>query len=155
MITIKKLEEIKNIANEFFAKTGASNFEIKIIETVSEASISICFLTDNPSSYIGERGRNISVFETVLRLILKKKLNEIPFFHLDINNYRSLRDGSLKELAKKAAHKARFYKREVVLEPMTAYDRRIIHAELTSHPDIKTESIGEGDNRRVVVKYII
>lgn len=155
MITIEKLEEIKNIANEFFAKTGASNFEIKIVETVSEESINICFLTDNPSSYIGERGRNIGAFETVLRIILKKKLNEIPFFHLDINNYRSLRDGSLKELAKKAAHKARFYKREVVLEPMPAYDRRIIHAELTSHPDIKTESTGEGDNRRVVVKYII
>ena len=150
----EKLEEIKNIVNEFFAKTGASNFEIKIVETGSDQSLSICFLTDDPSSYIGERGRNISVFETVLRLILKKKLSEAPFFHLDINNYRSLRDGSLKELAKKAAHKARFYKREVVLEPMPAYDRRIIHTELSAHPDIKTESIGEWEERRVVVKYI-
>lgn len=150
----EKLEEIKNIANEFFAKTGASNFEIKIIETGSEESICICFLTDDPSSYIGERGRNIGVFETVLRLILKKKLSEAPFFHLDINNYRSLRDGSLKELAKKAAHKARFYKREVILEPMPAYDRRIIHTELAAHPDIKTESVGEWEERRVVVKYI-
>lgn len=150
----EKLEEIKNIANEFFTKTGASNFEIKIIETGSDQSLSICFLTDDPSSYIGERGRNIGIFETVLRLILKKKLSEAPFFHLDINNYRSLRDGSLKELARKAAHKARFYKREVVLEPMPAYDRRIIHTELSAHPDIKTESTGEWEERRVVVKYI-
>ncbi len=150
----ENLEKIKDITNEFFAKTGASNFEIKIIETGSDQSLSICFLTDDPSSYIGERGRNIGVFETVLRLILKKKLNEAPFFHLDINNYRSLRDGSLKELAKKAAHKSRFYRREVVLEPMTSYDRRIIHTELAAHPDIKTESTGEGEERRVVVKYI-
>ncbi|MBI2635085.1 MAG: hypothetical protein HYW79_00895 [Parcubacteria group bacterium] len=150
----ENLEKIKDVTNEFFAKTGASNFEIKIIETGSEESLNICFLTDDPSSYIGERGRNISVFETVLRLILKKKLNGAPFFHLDVNNYRSLRDGSLKELAKKAAHKARFYKREVVLEPMTAYDRRIIHIELSAHPDIKTESAGEGEERRVVIKYI-
>ena len=150
----EKLEEIKNIANEFFAKTGASNFEIKVIETGIDQSLSICFLIDDPGSYIGERGRNIGVFEMVLRLILKKKLSEAPFFHLDINNYRSLRDGLLKELAKKAAHKARFYKREVVLEPMPAYDRRIIHTELSAHPDIKTESTGEWEERRVVVKYI-
>ncbi|MDO8676287.1 MAG: R3H domain-containing nucleic acid-binding protein [Candidatus Azambacteria bacterium] len=150
----ENLEKIKDITSEFFAKTGASSFEIKIIETDGEESLNICFLTDDPGSYIGERGRNIGVFETVLRLILKKRLSRALFFHLDVNNYRSLRDGSLKELAKKAAHKARFYKREVVLEPMTAYDRRIIHTELAIHPDIKTESIGEEEERRVVVKYI-
>ena len=150
----EKLEEINNIANEFFAKTGASNFEIKVIETGIDQSLSICFLIDDPGSYIGERGRNIGVFEMVLRLILKKKLSEAPFFHLDINNYRSISDGLLKELTKKAAHKARFYKREVVLEPMPAYDRRIIHTELSAHPDIKTESTGEWEERRVVVKYI-
>lgn len=153
MITTEKLEEIKNIAGEFFAKAGALNFEIRVIDG-SDDSITIGFLIDNPSFFIGEKGRNIGIFETVLRLIIKKKLKEIPLFHLDINNYRSLRDGTLRELAKKAAHKARFYKREIILEPMTAYDRRIVHTELSTHPDIKTESTGEGEQRRVVIKYI-
>ncbi|MFH1990523.1 MAG: R3H domain-containing nucleic acid-binding protein, partial [Patescibacteria group bacterium] len=68
--------------------------------------------------------------------------------------YRSLKDDSLRELAKKAARRARFYKQPVTLEAMTAYNRRIIHAELAAHPDIKTESTGEGLQRRVVIKFI-
>ena len=55
---------------------------------------------------------------------------------------------------KKAARRARFYKQPVTLEAMSAYDRRIIHTELAAHPDIKTESTGEGLQRRVVVKFI-
>ncbi|MBU2082380.1 hypothetical protein KKH14_03095, partial [Patescibacteria group bacterium] len=87
-------------------------------------------------------------------LLIKKQLGETLFLRLDINNYRSSKDESLRELAKKAARRARFYKQPVTLEAMTAYNRRIIHAELAAHPDIKTESTGEGLQRRVVVKYV-
>lgn len=148
------LEQIKNIVSEFFTRTGISNFEIKDIGTTTDNSLNISISMDDASLYIGEQGKNIGIFENVLRLVLKKNLGEMPFLHLDINNYRSLKDGSLRELAKKAAHRARFYKKAVALEAMSAYDRRIIHTELAAHPDIKTESTGEGDNRRVIVKYL-
>lgn len=154
MITEENLEKIKKIACDFFSKTGTVNFEIKVTETPGDESLNIGLLTDDAGFYIGEKGRNIGAFETALRIIMKKNFGEIPNFHLDINNYRGLKEGSLKELAKKAAHRARFYKKDVALESMSAYDRRIIHTELAVHPDIKTESIGEGKERRVVVKYI-
>ena len=153
-MTEENLIKIKNIINDFFTKTRITDFEIKVIEVNSDHSINALVLVKEASLCIGEGGENIGAFEVVLRLILKKQLGEAPLLRLDINNYRSLKGDSLRELAKKAARRARFYKQSVVLEAMSAYDRRIIHTELAAHPDVKTESAGEGKQRRVVVKYI-
>ena len=153
-MTEENLLKIKNIIDDFFVKTRITDFEIRAIEANSDRSINVSVLVKEASLCIGEGGKNIGALETLLRLIVKKRLNEAPLLHLDINNYRSLKDESLRELAKKAARRARFYKQPVALEAMSAYDRRIIHTELATHPDIKTESTGEGRQRRVVVKYI-
>jgi len=150
----ENLVKIKNIINDFFAKSRITDFEIKVVEVAGDHSINALVLVKEASLCIGEGGKNIGAFEIVLRLILKKQLGEAPLLRLDINNYRSLKGESLRELAKKAARRARFYKQPVVLEAMSAYDRRIIHTELAAHPDIKTESTGEGRQRRVMVKYI-
>ncbi len=153
-MTEENLIKIKNVINDFFAKTRITDFEVKVIEENDDRSINALVLAREASLFIGEDGKNIGAFEAVLRLILKKQLGEVPLLRLDINNYRSLKSEALKELAKKAARRARFYKQPVVLEAMSAYNRRIIHTELAAHPDIKTESTGEGTQRRVVVKYI-
>jgi|SRR3989344_1922767 len=153
-MTEDNLIKIKNITNDFFTKAGITDFEIKVSEANGDNLINALVLVKEAGLCIGESGENIGAFEVVLRLILKKQLGEVPLLRLDINNYRSLKDESLKELAKKAARRARFYKQPVVLEAMSAYNRRIVHVELATHPDIKTESTGEGRQRRVVVKYI-
>lgn len=149
-----KIDEIKNIINEFWKRAGIIDFEIKTVEEVTNGSLNIGIFIRDASLYIGEEGRNIWAFETALRLVIKKQTGNILNIHLDINNYREFKNETLRELAKKAARRARFYKTPVALEAMSAYDRRIIHTELAAHPDIKTESTGEGNNRRVVVKYI-
>ncbi len=153
-MTEENLIKIKEIVKDFFLKTGSTDFKIKFTESAGDNSFNVLVLVGDASLYIGEGGKNISAFESVLRLILNKQLGEIPFLRLDINNYRSSKDEALRELAKKAARRARFYKQVVALEAMSAYDRRIIHTELAVHPDIKTESIGEGSQRRVVIKYV-
>ncbi len=151
---MEKINEIKNIITDFFRSAGVSDFEINNAEVDAIGSLTLSIFITDASHYIGEDGRNINAFETVLRLIIKKQAENISSVHLDINNYRRLKEDALRELAKKAARRARFYKTPVALEAMSSYNRRIIHTELTGHPDIKTESVGEGDNRRVVVKYI-
>ena len=150
----EKLTKIKDVINDFLNKTGIVDFKIKTIEATASGSIDVSLFVQDASLYIGEGGKNIGAFEAILRLLIKKQLGEATFLRLDINNYRSLKDESLRELAKKAARRARFYKQPVTLEAMSAYNRRIIHAELAAHPDIKTESTGEGLQRRVVVKYV-
>ena len=86
----------------------------------------------------------------VIRLVAKKSNAENVF--IDVNNYRREREGLIIELAKAAARKALLTKSEVELPSMNAYERRLIHLELATHPDVKTESIGVGKERRVIVK---
>jgi len=89
-------------------------------------------------------------FNCLMRLIVKK--HQWDTVIVDINNYRKERERLLAELAKAAARKALLTKADVCLPAMNAYERRLIHVELASRPDVKTESVNEGINRCVVVK---
>ncbi len=94
----------------------------------------------------------ISDLNKIIRLVAKKKGSE-PIV-IDINNYRRERENIIIELARAAARQAVVTKAPVHLPAMNAYERRLIHAELSARPDVKTESIGEGKERRVVITFI-
>jgi spoIIIJ-associated protein len=83
--------------------------------------------------------------------IIAKKLN-IEKVNVDVNNYKKERERLLVELAKAAARKVLAEKKEIALPAMNAYERRIVHVELATRPDVKTESLGEGSDRHIVVK---
>jgi spoIIIJ-associated protein len=96
-------------------------------------------------------------FVTDLNYLVKliaNKIGETNAVFIDINNYRREREGLILELARAAARKAAATKEEVVLPAMNSYERRLIHLELSSHPDVKTESVGEGRGRYIIVKPI-
>jgi len=90
-----------------------------------------------------------------LAKLMAKKQNGEPTVFVDINNYRKEREAIILEIARGAARKAVAAQKEIALPVMNAYERRLIHVELASRPDIKTESVGEGKNRYVVVKPIL
>ena len=71
---------------------------------------------------------------------------------IDVNNYRKEREKIIIELAKAAARKVAATQKEVSLPVMNAYERRLVHLELSSRPDVATESVGEAKERYVVVK---
>lgn len=89
-------------------------------------------------------------FKYIVNLIARKENQGLYF--VDVNNYRKERERLIIELAKAAAQKAIVIKGEVKLPAMNAYERRLVHMELSMRPDVKTESIGEGHDRGVVVK---
>ncbi|MBI2514962.1 hypothetical protein HYV91_02125 [Candidatus Wolfebacteria bacterium] len=95
----------------------------------------------------------LTSLDHVVRLLVKKKLGAESVF-VDVNNYRHRREVIIIEMAKGAARKALATKEEVFLPAMNAYERRLIHVELASRPDVKTESVGEGRERYVVVRPI-
>lgn len=121
---------------------------------------------------IGDEGAHLWAWEQILRVTLQKFLfgkqrddlerndasDDIEGsrfnISLDINHYRAMRNEDLREVARKAARAAALKKKPVLLAPMSAYDRRIIHTELALRPDVETESIGEAPNRKVIVKPI-
>jgi spoIIIJ-associated protein len=73
---------------------------------------------------------------------------------LDVNNYREERKTLIAELARAAAKKAVATKNDIPLPTMNSYERRLVHTELAIHPEVKTESMGEGKERYVVIRPI-
>lgn len=88
--------------------------------------------------------------EHITRLMAKKA--SLTNVFVDINNYRKEREGLIIDLANASARKALLNKEEIKLPPMNAYERRLVHVELSVRPDVKTESVGEGRERCVVVR---
>jgi spoIIIJ-associated protein len=94
----------------------------------------------------------INSFNRVLKLIAKKH-DEGPIM-VDVNNHHREKEKLVIELAKAGAKKASMTKADVSLPPMNAFERHLVHEELSVRPDVRTESIGEGPSRRVVIKFI-
>jgi spoIIIJ-associated protein len=88
----------------------------------------------------------------VLQMVAKK--NQVEAIFLDVNNYRHDRERLIAELARAAAKKSASTKTEVALPAMNSYERRLVHVELALHPEVKTESAGEGKERYVIIKPI-
>ena len=96
-----------------------------------------------------------SIVESInhlFQMIAKKNSAELIF--LDVNNYRQERENLITELARAAAKKATATKGDISLPAMNSYERRLVHTALAVHPEVTTESIGEGKERYVVVKSI-
>ena len=106
---------------------------------------------ENSSKLIGYRGDIINAFQTILSAIANKNTSDRVRLSLDICDYKSKRENTLKELARKLEKTVLRTKRKVVLEPMTAYERKILHTELQNSKNITTYSIGEEPHRKLVV----
>lgn len=94
----------------------------------------------------------LGALDTLINLMLKRE--NLPNCVIDLNYYRKERERIILELAKAAARKATISKSEVELPPMNAYERRLVHVEITTHPELKTESVGLGKERHVVIKQV-
>ena len=100
---------------------------------------------------IGRRGQTLQALQFLVTLIVRKRLGEDVRVILDVENYRQRRETSLRDMATKVASRVAQTNRSITLEPMSPADRRIIHTSLSEHPGVRTESAGEGDNRKVTI----
>jgi len=122
---------------------------------VLEAAENVKFTirTQEAGLLIGENGQNLIALNHLVRRIVEKAFGKTDLpFSLDVNDYQKQKSEEIKDLARMSAQRVRFFKKEVVLRPMSSYERRIVHALLTEYPDIATESTGEEPERRVVIK---
>jgi spoIIIJ-associated protein len=106
------------------------------------------------SVLIGRRGETLSALQYITRLIVGKELRRPVSIILDVEGYRQRREQQLRQLARRIAKQAIETQRTVALEPMPANERRIIHMELREDPSVETESIGEGNRRKVTVRPV-
>ena len=107
---------------------------------------------------IGHHGETLDAIQCLLNLASIRKSDhetgaDYVKISLDIENYRAKREETLRSLARRMAARAVKYKRNVFLEPMNAYERRIIHSELQNVENVSTHSVGTDKNRKIIITY--
>jgi spoIIIJ-associated protein len=100
---------------------------------------------------IGRRGETLAALQYITRLIASRDLERRANIVIDVEGYKSRRETMLRRLAKRMAEQAIQRGRTVSLEPMPPHERRIIHLALRDNPNVTTESVGEGDHRKVTI----
>ncbi|MCL2146222.1 MAG: protein jag [Synergistaceae bacterium] len=107
--------------------------------------------SDDSGILIGHRGETLEAIQYLTNLCINRGRDEYIRVTVDIEGYRKKREESLVRLAEKVSEKAVRIRRNVTLEPMNSYERRVIHSTLQSNTRVETYSVGEEPNRKVVV----
>lgn len=146
----KTIEKVEKILKEIFDITGESSISYSVNR--SENQIIVNIKGDNVSHLIGYKGKTIESIQSVLNFILQKEDEEYAKVFLEINDYKKQKEEKLRRLANKMAENVIRFRKPIKLEPMSAYERLIIHSELANRDDVETESFGEEPRRRVVIR---
>ena len=118
-----------------------------------ERAVPLIFDVTGPDvkALIGRRGETLAALQHITRLIVGQETTSRANLVVDVDGYKAHREQTLRQLAERLAEQAVRTDRRVVLEPMPPNERRIVHLTLRDHPKVTTESIGEGDRRKVTI----
>jgi spoIIIJ-associated protein len=149
-------EKIKEAVEQIFKHTACTLTKCEFSE---DSGMLWCMIETPDSSFmIGREGETLRSLNHIVQKIVEKDIvhteEKGPSIFIDINGYQKKRFESLKNIAHMMAERARYFKSNIEIDPMPAFERRIIHMFLEGAKDIKTESEGYGPTRRVVIKYV-
>ena len=122
-------------------------------ETEAPVPIALNVKGEDLGILIGRRGQNLSSLQFIVRLIVGQRTSAWVPVVIDVEGYKQRRSQTLTTFAQNVAEQVKASGTSFTLEPMSAYERRIIHLALTDHPDVITQSIGESEARRVVILF--
>jgi len=145
----EKYEVIKQVIVEILQRMG---IEAEIENRFLEETVIFNLRTSDSGMLIGQYGANLSALQYLARLLAFRRLGESVRFVVDVEDYKKNREEFLRELARQAAERVRETKEGLLLKPMSAYERRVIHAEIGNFEDVISESAGEEPERRVLIK---
>jgi len=156
------MHEVETILKEFLTAMNAAHTGISRADAAGQVIFSIAAEDGKP--LIGVHGDTVHAIDHLVKKIVEQKHSKVaagaaplqaedPLFLIDVNDYRARQIRDLQSKALMMAERARSFQYDVELSPMTAYERLIVHTTLQDAPNVKTESQGEGRNRRVVIRY--
>ena len=144
----KAHDNLNNFLEEFVKKMPENTkYDIKDAEDYMHVSLE----NENLGFLIGYRGETLYALQNILSAIAGKGINNKVRVILDIEGYKEKREKTLEDLADKMAKTVIKYKKPVTLEPMQAYERKIIHSRLQENSRVETKSVGEEPHRRIVI----
>ena len=149
-VTLKETPDIvaKKFIKEIIEKMG---IVAEIETTMQKDSLYINIVGKDMAILIGRRGQTLDSLQYLVSLVVNKKRENYLRIVLDTEDYRRKRKETLERLANKLAYKAKKMRKDIVLEPMNPYERRIIHSSLQNNPYVSTRSEGEEPYRKVII----
>jgi spoIIIJ-associated protein len=148
------LKKIKEVAEGFLKKINEEFFINNI--AFKNDTLFLNLEVSEPNLLIGEKGQTLFFLQHLLKKMLIKqlKLKEPFYLDLDINSYKEKKTNYLKEMVEEIANEVALTKEEKELIPMSPYERRIIHLEISKRNDVTSYSVGKEPNRRIIIKPI-
>lgn len=144
----KVKQNIEKFLNEFINNLEEqANYDIQKTKT----GLNVFLNNKNLGYLIGYRGETLYALQNILTAVAGKGIDERVRVILDIEGYKEKREKTLEELAEKVAKTVIKTRKSITLEPMQAYERKIIHSKLQGNSKIETKSIGEEPHRRIVI----
>jgi spoIIIJ-associated protein len=157
-----KKDEIQKLIKDLVEKTSVKLNGIEVIEDDSK-NIWISLEVSEPHFFISREAEGLHALNHLVYRIIEAKnprvsdldnLQKGPSVVVDINGFQKKHVENVRAIAHMMSERARYFKSNIEVDPMSAFERRIIHEFLSEATDLKTESIGTGSSRRVVIKYI-
>ena len=150
-VTEEDLNKAMDVLNKFLDKFIEHFKDLNYKIEIKEGILHIDFIGEDSLNLIGYRGETLNSLQTILVAVLKKKMDSKVKLYLNVGDYREKRNDILKDLARKIEAEVLKNHKKRVLEPMSAYERKIIHTELQNSDKVVTFSIGEEPHRRLVI----
>jgi spoIIIJ-associated protein len=149
--TLTEEDVVSRVTEVLDTLLGLMGAQGKVEVLSDELPLALNINGDDLGILIGRRGQTLVALEYVTKLIVVQRLKAWVPLTIDVGGYKKHRRDSLQKLALYLAEQVKSRRRAMPMEPMPADERRIIHLALADHPDVTTQSIGEGENRKVVI----
>lgn len=152
MVRVTKRVNVEETAKEFLASVLAKmGIETKLSVKLKQNNLYIDMSGKEMALLIGRRGQTLDSLQYLVSLVVNRNREEYLRVILDTENYRQKRKETLEKLAFKLANRAKKIKKDITLEPMNPYERRIIHSALQNNKFVSTRSEGDEPYRKVVI----
>ena len=142
------MEEAIHFLQEVF---GTMNLQVRIEQKTEKDSVELHLYGSELGMLIGRRGQTLDALQYLVNIVANRYSSTHLRIVLDAEQFRERRKKTLEDLAARLADRVIRTKKEVVLEPMSPQERKVIHAKLQDHPKVRTFSRGEEPNRRIVI----
>ena len=152
--SVIKKEDIKTLIDDVI-KTIGQNMNIIIDNEilVSDEIYNVTLISNNNSILIGKEGKTLNALQTLVRQIVRNKTNTSIKINLDVSNYKMKKMKNIERIVRQVAKEVKTSKVTVSLDPMNSYERRYVHTIISEYPELETESVGEGKERHITIKY--
>jgi spoIIIJ-associated protein len=150
-VTLPEKDAVKGIIEILDTLLGLLGVSGTVEVLSDELPLVLNIQGDDLGILIGRRGQTLASLEYITKLLVVGRLKAWLPLTVDVEGYKKRRHDSLQRLALYLAEQVKSKHHAITMEPMPADERRIIHLTLTDNPDVTTQSIGEGENRKVVI----